>query len=43
MKAGSTDYCADEFIILTSIYLLDLLRRRQSINVIKKVVGMRTF
>ena len=42
MKAGSTDYCA-ELIPLTSIYLLDLLRRRQSMHVIRKVVGMRTF
>ena len=40
MKAGSTDYYAIE---LTSIYLLDLLRRRQSMHVIRKVVGMRTF
>ena len=42
MKAGSTDYCA-ELTLLTSIYLLDLLRRRQSLHVIRKVVGMRTF
>ena len=42
MKAGSTDYFA-ELILLTSIYLLDLLRRRQSLHVIRKVVDMRTF
>ena len=42
MKAGSTDYCA-ELILLTSINLLDLLRRRQSLHVIRKVVCMRTF
>ena len=42
MKAGSTDYCA-ELILLTSIDLLDLLRRCQSMHVIRKVVGMRTF
>ena len=42
MKAGSTDYCV-KLILLTSIYLLDLLRRRQSMHVIRKVVGMRTF
>ena len=42
MKAGSTDYCA-ELILLTSIYLLDLLHRRQTLHVIRKVVGMRTF
>ena len=42
MKAGATDYCV-ELILLTSIYLLDLLRRRQSLHVIRKVAGMRTF
>ena len=31
MKAGSTGYCA-ELILSTSIYLLDLLRRRQSLH-----------
>ena len=35
IKAGSTAYCA-ELILLTSIYLLDLLRRRQSMHVIRK-------
>ena len=42
MKAGSTDYCA-ELILLTSIYLLDLLHRRQSMHVIRKIVDMRPF
>ena len=42
MKAGSTDDCV-KLILLTSIYLLDLLHRRRSMHVIRKVVGMRTF
>ena len=42
MKAGSTDHCV-KLILLTRIYLLDVLRRRQSLHVIRKVVGMRTF
>ena len=42
MKAGSTDHRV-KLILLTSIYLLDLLRRRQLLHVIRKVVGMRTF
>ena len=42
MKAGSTDDCV-KLILLTSIYLLDLLHRCQSMHVIRKVVGMRTF
>ena len=33
MKARSTDYCA-ELILLTSIYLLDLQRRRRYANVL---------
>ena len=42
MKARSTAYCA-ELILLTSIYLLDWPRRRQSMHVIREAVGMRTF
>ena len=42
MKPGLTDYCV-KLILLSSIYLLDVLRRRQSLHVIRKVVGMRTF
>ena len=42
MKAGTTDYCA-ELIPLTSIHLVDLLRRRQLLHgIIRKVVDMRT-
>ena len=44
MKAGSTDDCVKLILLMmTSIYLLDLLHRRQSMHVIRKVVGMRTF